>query len=439
MFLKEKFDALGNFVKNKARLVAGGDGQDRLLYENLSSPTLSTTSIFMLAGIAALEERKVVTIDITGAYLNARMKETVYMQLNELLSKTAVELDPAWRRFMENGTLTVRLDMALYGCVEAALLWYTRFKDFMLSIGFSMNPYDLCVFNLSKNGVQITTGVYVDDIFVTSVSDELIDWFEEQLRKEFKEITVNRGAVHSYLGMVFDFRTPGAAKVSMEGYTNDVLKLYDVKGTAVTPASEQLFVVREDAEKLSPEEAKVFHSKVAKLLYLAKRTRPDLLLGIAFLATRVKSPDVDDAQKLDRILRYTKGTRELYLTLRFNKNMQIDGSIDVSHATHVDKKSHTGSVTYIGKDAGSTKQKLVTTSSCEAELVGIPEPLRKLLWTQKLLQAQGYTVPPIRLQQDNMSTITLINKGRSNSGRTRHIDIRYFFVKDRIDSGEVVT
>ncbi len=64
MFLKDKYFASGVFEKFKARLVAGGDQQDKGLYENLSSPTAATSSVLAAAAIAASEGRSAITIDI---------------------------------------------------------------------------------------------------------------------------------------------------------------------------------------------------------------------------------------------------------------------------------------------------------------------------------------------------------------------------------------
>jgi hypothetical protein len=85
----------------------------------------------------------------------------------------------------------------------------------------------------------------------------------------------------------------------------------------------------------------------------------------------------------------------------------------------------------------SSKQKLVAKSSTEAELIGLSDGLSHVLWTKNFLQSQGYDTGPAIVHQDNKSTITLAEKGRSTSNRTRHISIRYFFVKDRIESGDV--
>ena len=68
MFLKDKYTADGKFDKLKSRLVAGGHLQDRDIYDNGSSPTVSTTSVFLIASIAAKENRSLATIDFPGAF-----------------------------------------------------------------------------------------------------------------------------------------------------------------------------------------------------------------------------------------------------------------------------------------------------------------------------------------------------------------------------------
>jgi len=94
IFLKEKFTSTGVFDKRKARLVAGGNMQDRSLYDDVSSPTVTTSSVMMIAVLAAKEQRNVITADIGGAYLNAKMKSSiVHMRLDATLSGMLVQLD----------------------------------------------------------------------------------------------------------------------------------------------------------------------------------------------------------------------------------------------------------------------------------------------------------------------------------------------------------
>ena len=87
--------------------------------------------------------------------------------------------------------------------------------------------------------------------------------------------------------------------------------------------------------------------------------------------------------------------------------------------------------------AKSSKQKIVTKSSTESELVAITDSIGEIIWLRNFLVEQGYLMPPAVLFQDNMSTIALCEKGEAGH-RTKHIKIRNFFIKELIDSGEVV-
>ena len=57
---------------------------------------------------------------------------------------------------------------ALYGCVQSAMLWYREIRSTLEAIGYSVNPYDICVFNKNENSVRGTILLYVDDLFITS-------------------------------------------------------------------------------------------------------------------------------------------------------------------------------------------------------------------------------------------------------------------------------
>ena len=86
----------------------------------------------------------------------------------------------------------------------------------------------------------------------------------------------------------------------------------------------------------------------------------------------------------------------------------------------------------------STKQKLNTKRSTEAELVGASDVLPINIWLDMFLGAQGYFLKENAFAQDNQSTMKLEMNGRRSCGQqSRHIDIRFFFIKDRIDSGNM--
>ena len=202
----------------------------------------------------------------------------------------------------------------------------------------------------------------------------------------------------------------------------------------------------------------MFHSYVAKLLFAAKRARPDLQTAIAFLCTRVKSPDTDDWKKLVRVLGYLKDTIFLPLILGSDGTGNMYWYVDASFAVHHNMRSHTGGMLTLGQGAAlsiSTKQKINTKSSTEAELVGVDDALPFNIWCYYFLREQGYHAnqcEPTKenanklkflghtnvLYQDNTSSIKLENNGKkSSTKRTRHINIRYFMITDKVKKGEI--
>jgi hypothetical protein len=144
-------------------------------------------------------------------------------------------------------------------------------------------------------------------------------------------------------------------------------------------------------------------------------------------------------KKLIRIGKYLNGTKDVHLRLSA-KDMVVSAFIDASFATHHDMKSHTGAMITLGNGAirsRSSKQRLVSKSSTESELIGLSDELSQVIWTRNFLIEQGYNQLPANIHQDNKSTMVIAAKGKSNSPRCRHINIRYYFVKDKIATGDV--
>jgi Reverse transcriptase (RNA-dependent DNA polymerase) len=242
MFLKEKYLATGEFEKLKARLVAGGNQQDKDLYDDLSAPTVSTSSVFTILSIAAHEARKAAVVDIGGAFLNAQMKSrvAVHMRLDKAMSDLLVRLQPSYKRYQDvKGCIVVRLDRALYGCVDSAALWYENHRDTMTTLGYERNPHDICVFNKTdERGTQCTAAEHVDDLLITSTDENMIEGLAEGLRVRYGKISKTNGTMLNYLGMVLDFSAPDETRVTMKGFVEDMLHTSGVTGGAKTPATE---------------------------------------------------------------------------------------------------------------------------------------------------------------------------------------------------------
>jgi transposase-like protein len=132
-------------------------------------------------------------------------------------------------------------------------------------------------------------------------------------------LSMHMGCKHDYLGVDMEFCEDGALEVSMFKYLNNVIENFPeiICRRAATPAHDKLFEIRdnEEVKKLNKEQALAFHHTVAQLLFMATRARQDIQTAMAFLTTRVKSPDEDDWGKLKRVLKYLNGTRYLKLRL----------------------------------------------------------------------------------------------------------------------------
>lgn len=441
MFLKAKYDGMGNFEKIKARLVANGSQQDLKPKIETASPTVAMDSVMMCLSIAAKERRQVATADIGGAYLNAEMTgEEVLMELEPTLTEVVNTFLPSVKPFVDqHGKLVVRLDKALYGCVQSALLWYETLADYLKSLGFAPNKYDPCVWNVNWNGNQITVMLYVDDLLITCKSDKAIDWLLKKLEQRFVDVKNSRAQDLSYLGMHIRWggEQPGVIKVSMEAYTRQVVEEFQVTGSASSPAEAGIFEL-DDSLKLGERDRKQFHTIVAKLLYLANRTRPDIMLAISFLTTRVTCATMSDRKKLWRVLKYLRDTMGMAIYLR-GVGDRVEIYIDAAFALHADGKSHSGIIVKLFGDTvlvKSAKQTIVTRNSTEAELVALADKILLVVRCYDFLAEQGIDIGTPIVYQDNTSTISLVTTG-GGQYRSKYMQVRKEFVLQMVRDGDV--
>jgi hypothetical protein len=234
-----------------------------------------------------------------------------------------------------------------------------------------------------------------------------------------------------------------AFTLNQSGYLETLLDIYreelsQIKRDPPTPCDEHAFKPKDEGEDLEPINVTEFLSKLMRTRYLV-RTRPDIELSISLLTTKSRSPCKGDNKRLNRVLAYLRGTKDLCIYIRKGTELKMYVYIDAGFGVHPKMESHTGSIVTLGKAGSllqckSLKQKLVTTSSTEAELVAIHEVLDFVLWMRKILEFLGHPQETIVLFQDNTSTITMAHMGRGSSGsHTRHIEIKYFWIKQFID------
>ena len=125
------------------------------------------------------------------------------------------------------------------------------------------------------------------------------------------------------------------------------------------------------------------------------------------------------------------------LTLRIDDDMRLKCYCDASFAVHDDGKSHTAFGFSFGQGlfyCKSVKQRIVTKSSTESELVGLNEAVTHALWCLNFIGDIGYEIKPCIVWQDNRSTISIVNGGMESIKRTKHLTVRQLFVKEKVDA-----
>jgi hypothetical protein len=160
--------------------------------------------------------------------------------------------------------LYIKMQKAIYGLLRSTLLFYKKLVADLESIGFKLNPYDPCVANKEVNGTQMTMCWHVDDLKVSHVDPRedtrFGDWLSETCGVM---IVAHQGAVHNYLGMIFNFSVKGQVIINMIKYIKNIIADFPEEIVAIrtSPAADHLFIVRDKSlsKPLPEEQARAFH------------------------------------------------------------------------------------------------------------------------------------------------------------------------------------
>ena len=241
--------------------------------------------------------------------------------------------------------------------MRASLLFYRKLQKEFKAYGLQVNPYNPCVANMeTKSGKQLTMIWQVDDLMALCKDNFKLTKFLCYLGKIYRtKLSMHTGLKHRYLGMDMEFNKDGMLEVSMITYLKNVIEQFpeEISGRASSPAAEHLFAVRDKstARVLKEERALAFHHMVAQLLFMCTRAQRDIQMVVAFLTTRVKSPDKDDWGKLKRVLKYLNGTKYLKLRLSMENLGMLKWYVNGTHNVHLDCRGHGGALFSMGKGA----------------------------------------------------------------------------------------
>ncbi|KAJ9551929.1 LOW QUALITY PROTEIN: hypothetical protein OSB04_015974 [Centaurea solstitialis] len=415
---KNKKDEDGIVTRNKARLVAKGYKQETGIdYDETFTPVARLEAIRIFLAYTVHKNFTVYQMDVKTAFLNGELKEEVYVSQPE--------------GFVD-GTKPNHvyiLDKALYGLKQAPRAWYDHLSNALLDNGFYKGKLDPTLFIKTDGNDILLVQIYVDDIIFGSTNSDMCTWFSDLMTTRF-EMSMLRELLF-FLGLQV-LQKPDGILINQSKYTGDLLKRFhmDKSSVAKTPMASGTLIGVDPKGK--PVDQKTYRAIIGSLLYLTA-SRPDIMFATCLCARFQANPKESHMLAVKRILRYLKGTPNHGLWYPKESRFELVAFSDVDHGgCQLDRKSTSGHVQFLGDKLvnwGSKKQHCVSTSTAEAEYVAAASCCSQL-------RDYGYNFNHIPIYCDSKSAIAITCNPVQHT-RTKHIDIRYHFIKDHVERGTI--
>ncbi|KAE8661751.1 hypothetical protein F3Y22_tig00113724pilonHSYRG00184 [Hibiscus syriacus] len=428
-----------NNIRYKERLVAKGYAQtEGVDYNEVFSPVVKHSSIRILLALVAQLDLELVQMDVKNAFLHGDLDEEIYMT------------QPDGFKVAEKEEMVCKLEKSLYGLKQSPRQWYKRFDKFMIGQKYTRSKYDHCVYLRElEDGSYIYLLLYVDDMLIASRSQTEIAKLKTQLNREFE--MKDLGEAKKILGMeISRDKKLGRLCLSQKEYLRKVLKRFGINEMS-KPVSTPLAPHFKLGASMSPKDdaereymSKVpYASAVGSLMYAMVCTRPDISQAIGVVSRYMHDPGKEHWQAVKWILRYILNTVDVGLVFQQDKQdgQCVVGYCDSDYAGDLDKRrSTTGYVFTFAKAPvswKSTLQSTVALSTTEAEYMAVTEAVKEAIWLQGLLGELGMEQKHIKVHCDSQSAIHLA-KNQVYHARTKHIDVRYHFVREILEEGGVI-
>lgn len=411
--------------KHKARFVAKGFTQTAGVdYHETFASVLTQTSLRFLIILAITFGWPICQKDFTTAYLNAILTLPLYMFQPEGFAETG------------GGARKVcLLNKALYGLRQAGRAWQHALFDALHELEFQQSQKEPCIWFKRTSSYLILIGIYVDDLVITGSDSDQLEKISNELGKRFK--MKHLGDLREFLG-IRATRTVDSITLDQTTYIEQIVKQFGMTDAAnISTPMDATYHTTLDDEK---EDKYPTREAIGCLTYIANATRPDISFAVNNLARHVSHPTKRLWNAIKRIIRYLKTTKTIGLTFR-KSNLALEAWADSDFAGDLhDRKSTSGWALTIGGNTvawKSQKQKAVSLSTTEAEYIAACEASKEAIWLRDLLQELKLAENKVTLlNQDNQSAIFL-EKNHSVKQRSKHIDIKYHFIRDLVQQGSI--
>lgn len=420
-----KFDKDGWLYKYKARLVIRGDMQRWFTFDDTYAATLSIKVIRALLALAAVYGYQTNQRDVVNAFLNSKVDKKLYIYYPPGMGGTHTK-----------GTCLLLLK-ALYGLKQAPRLWQKEFSSTLEHLGLRRSSEELCLYQ----NEYLIIFYFVDDVITLWKKEHQAEYDTFWKRLTGVYDVRDMGELQWFLAMrVIRQKEKRTIYLSQDAYIEKVAKRFhlttNTKYQTPIPEGTKFEKYNGNASKQS---INLYQQKIS-ILYAAITTRPDVSYPVARLSTFMMNPSNDHMELANRVIQYLYSTR--YLAIRFGPNSTpFHAASDAAFADNPDRKSteaylfklYGGPIDWIAK-----KQRTVTTSTTEAELLAVSHASKEMMWWRRLfrdISFSGYGTPTIDC--DNRQTVSAMIKDEAIQTRLRHVDIHNHWLRQATRNGDI--
>lgn len=437
-----KYNAEGEVVRKKARLVAQGFNQiPGVDFDQTYASVARLESMRMCLAIIAHLDLHLWQIDFVAAYLNSTNKFEVY-----------TEQAPG---FVASGEehLVYRANKTVYGMMAGAHDWEQELSTTYNATGYYQSKADPCVRHRVINGKYTLNVTYTDDVVGGSSTvgekEKAVQELEDAY--EVKRVEDGEGKGRFILGMSMsrDDNT-GAISLSQRPYFERLLKKHNMwdcnpKSTplplGIDLSSEDCAVTEEQKRFMAD---KPYREVLGSVMWAQVATRPDLSFAVNLLARFQINPGPAHWKALMHVLAYIKGTLDYKITYHrgTTNGLKPYGYVDADYAGDLlDTGRSTGAYVFLmagGPVSWSSKrQETVATSTTAAEYMATSRACQQAVWMASFMREAGLEQElPTIMYNDNTGSIALTQSAKGHK-KAKHIQIRYHYIRERVSEGDV--
>jgi hypothetical protein len=436
-------------------VLAGWSMRKGIDYKETFSPTVRQDSLKVVLAIAAQRNYNILQFDYKTAYLNSKMKELVYMEippgfdikrLIQISKKKKKSNDISYDEYQRSPqNFVLRVDKAIYGTPQAGRYWNEDISKFLTSLGYTAFEKDKCIFmkKFSDNNLSIIA-LYVDDLIVIGPHDERTESLKTKLGEKYQVKCL--GVINEFLGISFKMDS-GVLSMNLEKYIDKMLtkfKMTECKPVS-NPGDKSVSLNRDQCPKTDEEQRAMknvpYRELIGSLLFATTTLFPEINCAVSMLSEFLNNPGKIHWREAKRVLQYLKSVKKRCLIFRPSKHFKLHGYVDSDWGSNLDnRRSRSGYVFKLGRciiSWSSTLQQSVAQSSAEAELMAATHATKQAIYLRDLLKFLDYEQSEATvLFEDNQACIRLSINPEFHK-RTKHIEIREFYVREKVNSSEV--